>query len=157
MASSTNSPHSPNPKRGKGGSLKESEIQRLILEYLASRQDVFAWRSQSTGLYDPVSGTWRKMRGVGRIQGVSDILGILGAPLIQDGFLAPLGRLLAIEVKSRYGKPTVEQEAFLLQVNNRGGVGFLARSVEDVAEALERETGIQGGGGGRQLMPVGTM
>ena len=123
-------------KRGKGGSLKESEVQRLILEYLATRGDVWVWRSQSTGIYNPSTSTWLKMRGVGRIQGVSDILGILGSPDIVDGKQIGCGRFLAIEVKSRYGKPTPEQQHFLLQINNRGGVGFIARSVEDVIAGL---------------------
>ena len=124
-------------KRHNGGTQKETDIQREILEYLAIREDVWAWRSQSTGLFDPMSGTWRKLQGVGRIQGVSDIIGILGSPLIQDGVVASSGRFLAIEVKSKYGKPTPEQAAFILQINNRGGLGFVARSVEDVKAMLD--------------------
>jgi hypothetical protein len=124
-------------KRQKGGSLKESEIQRQILEYLASLPYVFAWRNQSTGVYDPMSATWRKLRGLGRIQGVADILGVVGYPeLNPQGSMPQHGRFLAIEVKSRYGKPTPEQEAFLLQVTNRGGIGIVARDVEDVVAAL---------------------
>jgi hypothetical protein len=124
------------PKRHKGGTLKESEIQREILEYLATQDDVFMWRSQSTGVFNPVSGTWRKLQGIGRIQGVSDILGVLGSVGISEGNLVGCGRFLAIEVKSRYGKATPDQENFLLQVNNRGGLGFIARSVEDVVTQL---------------------
>jgi hypothetical protein len=126
------------PKRQKGGSLRESEIQKQILEYLATQEDVFMWRSQSTGVFNPVSGTWRKLQGIGRIQGVSDILGVLGSMGIKEGALVGCGRFLAIEVKSRYGKPTPAQEQFLLQVNNRGGLAFIARSLEEVIEQLRR-------------------
>lgn len=136
----TSSPK-PNPKpnrsnRQKSGSLKESEIQKQILEYLSKRNDVFMWRSQSTGVYNPMSGTWRKLQGIGRIHGVADILGILGSAGIENGNLMASGRFLAIEVKSRYGKPTQEQLDFILQINNRGGLAFIARSVEDVVREL---------------------
>ena len=78
-------------------------------------------------------------KGLGRINGVSDILGILGSASIgADGSLG-LGRLLAIEVKSSKGKATPDQASFLLQVNNRGGLGFIARSVEDVEAVFRRE------------------
>jgi hypothetical protein len=41
------------------------------------------------------------------------------------------GRFLAIEVKAG-GEPTEAQEKFLNQVNEDGGIGIVARSVEDV-------------------------
>jgi hypothetical protein len=125
-------------KKKSDGSLRESEIQKMILEYLSTREDVFVWRNQSTGIYDSMSGTWRKLRGVGRIQGVADILGIIGQLQIVDGENIGPGRFLAIEVKSRYGKPTPDQANFLEEVNNRGGVAFVAKSVQDVIFELSK-------------------
>lgn len=61
--------------------------------------------------------------------GFSDIIGQL-----KDG------RLLAIEVKASNGKATPEQQAFITKVNAAGGVGCVARSVEDVAQVLREDT-----------------
>ena len=117
-------------------------MQREILEYLHTPRlkDVcYVWRNQSTGVFDPVSGTFRMNKGMGRINGVSDILGIVGSAVIGADNTVGLGRLLAIEVKSTKGKATSDQLAFLLHITNRGGLGFIARSVEDVEAVFKRE------------------
>ena len=57
-------------------------------------------------------------------KGIADILGIYN------------GKFLAIEIKTHRGRVSPEQQRFLDNVNQHGGIGFVARSVEDVAEAL---------------------
>lgn len=129
-------------KLDSAGSKREYIVQKEILEYLHTPRlkDVcYVWRNQSTGVFDPVSGTFRLNKGLGRINGVSDILGVVGSPVIGANGTVGLGRLLAIEVKSSKGKATPDQASFLLQVNNRGGLGFIARSVEDVEAVFKRE------------------
>ena len=44
------------------------------------------------------------------------------------------GRFLAVEVKSAKGRLTATQESFLKNVNEAGGVGICARSVQDVSQ-----------------------
>jgi hypothetical protein len=61
------------------------------------------------------------------VRGVSDILGIIG------------GRPLAIEVKSKTGRLTEHQREFLSFWRAAGGVGFVARSVEDCRTELQRQ------------------
>ena len=46
------------------------------------------------------------------------------------------GRMLAIECKTRTKSPTPEQHDFLTNVNAAGGLGLVARSIEDVQHAL---------------------
>jgi hypothetical protein len=58
--------------------------------------------------------------------GCSDILGQLRT-----------GHFLAIEVKRPSTGPTDDQAAFLAQVNAAGGLGLVARSVDDVQTALD--------------------
>lgn len=58
--------------------------------------------------------------------GCSDIIGQL-----KDG------RLLACEVKAPKGKLRDEQQIFIDQVNDAGGVAFIARNYLDVQEALQ--------------------
>lgn len=48
------------------------------------------------------------------------------------------GRFVAIEVKTGRGRLTQEQTRFIEAVNEQGGVGLVARSVDDVAAILRR-------------------
>lgn len=83
------------------------------------------WRNNTMGVYDSVALCWRAQTGVGALNGVSDILGIL-----------PNGQFLAIEVKQRTGKVSSNQSYFLNKINENGGIAFVARSLEDVKEQL---------------------
>lgn len=97
--------------------MRETDIQKAILQYLAVKR-VFAFRINTTGVWDPTLKIFRK--GSNTLRGVSDILGIYK------------GKMLAIEVKQPKGKTSVEQDYFLSRVNENGGLGFVARSVDDV-------------------------
>lgn len=92
-----------------------------MLSYLA-HLGIFAWR-QNQGMTTE-HGRVRSFRG---LKGVSDVLGIL-----------PDGRFLAIECKAATGNPSPEQIAFLEAIRARGGVAFVARSLEDVKAGLGR-------------------
>ena len=59
-------------------------------------------------------------------KGCSDILGMLKG-----------GRMLAVECKSLKGKESADQAAFGARVAQDGGLYFVARSVDDVMEALK--------------------
>lgn len=48
------------------------------------------------------------------------------------------GRLLAVEVKAAGGRLRPEQTAFLVRVNQSGGVAFVARSLVDVNAELSK-------------------
>jgi len=57
-------------------------------------------------------------------KGVPDILGIYK------------GQFLGIEVKTEKGKVSPEQEQFLAAIRQNGGIGFVARNLDDVIENL---------------------
>lgn len=107
----------------------EGEIKNAILAYLATRRDIFAWPNDSVGVYDPVRKTFRKNRSRFHMRGVADILGIITD---QNG----IGTPLAIEVKSPKGVLSPEQKIFLEEFNKRGGIGIVARSIDDAIDAL---------------------
>ncbi|MCU0288730.1 MAG: VRR-NUC domain-containing protein [Acidobacteria bacterium] len=100
----------------------EAEIQREICDFLA-KKNVFFWRNNSTGLFDPFKGRFRK-KGKYEILGVSDILAVI------------YGRFIAIEVKSKNGKASEYQLKFIENVIKNGGFSFIARSIEDVEKNL---------------------
>lgn len=100
--------------------IPEKAIETQILNFLKLNQ-VFCWKNQSIGVYDTGRKQFRKSNNPNHIKGTSDVLGILAD-----------GRFLAIEVKSKKGRLTEEQKEFINRINERGGLAFVARSVEDV-------------------------
>jgi penicillin-binding protein-related factor A (putative recombinase) len=106
----------------------EKDIQREILSYLNQRNDLFCWRNQSVGVFDPTKKIFRKARGVGTIKGVSDILGVHCS-----------GRFIAIEVKSKTGRLSPDQKVFLNAVSELGGIAFMANSLEQCVFRLDSE------------------
>ncbi len=106
------------------GKNPESAIVKAVLDYLRLR-GIFAWRNNTTGIFDPTRKVFRTFHG---LKGVSDVLGLL------DG-----GRLLAVEVKRPGGKVSAEQAEFIDAVNRRGGLAFVATGIGDVMKALDAE------------------
>jgi hypothetical protein len=105
-------------------STPEGAVLSAILEYLKLRH-VFAFR-MNTGAGKLLDGARHTSRFVRfGFPGCSDILGVLDD-----------GRFLAIEVKGPKGKATLEQLQFIAEVCKRGGVGFVAWSIEDVDRHL---------------------
>lgn len=88
--------------------LKEADITRQIRDFL-KMQNIWHWKHWS---------------GMGSAPGVSDILGCYQ------------GRFMAIEVKRPGRKATDAQRRFIDNVNDAGGIGFVADSIEDVVEGL---------------------
>lgn len=113
----------------------EKQIESGILTYLKLK-GIYAWKNNSTGVFDPKTKKFRKNKNPFVLNGVSDILGIL-----------PNGSLLAIEVKldnthlTKKTYPTEDQKTFMENINKHRGVAFVARSVEDVASVLSKILG----------------
>lgn len=78
------------------------------------------------GTFDPKTRSFRKISHWYK-KGVSDILGIYK------------GKFLAIEVKTPTGRASPFQKTFLKDVTDCGGIGFIARSIEDVEENLKKQ------------------
>lgn len=109
-------------------------ITASILQYFKEcRPDILAWKHWS--------GAFSK-------EGISDILGIMKRNAIlskveitDKGFARevrfPCGQFLAIEVKRPGKNPTSAQQRFLDNVNDAGGLGFCAHSLEEAIERLE--------------------
>lgn len=79
------------------------------------------WVNESVGIFDPKRGIFRKKNSPYARKGVSDILGIWD------------GQPLAIEVKSAKGRLSPEQKTFIDDFSARGGIAFVAKSVDEVA------------------------
>lgn len=113
--------------------MRESDIQNLILMALSDagckvwRQNVgVGWTGDASRLTDG-SVLIRNPRPLhaGLCRGSSDIIG-----------LTPTGQFLAIEVKSKHGRVTPEQENFISRVGQQGGVAGVCRSVDDALRLI---------------------
>lgn len=94
--------------------LLEKDIQKQILEYLPYI-GIFAWRTNSGVIF--YGGHAHRMAP----PGTADIIGIM-----------PDGRFLGIEVKRPKGVVSAVQKEFLEKITSRGGVAFVAYSLDDV-------------------------
>lgn len=110
----------------------ERELRNAILTLLRAH-GVAAWPTGVGGFRGEHKGKRRFVQ-IGT-KGMSDIVGIVPThPGIRDRY--QVGRFLAIEVKNPGGKVSPYQTAFLQTVVQAGGIGFIARSVDEVAEKL---------------------
>jgi hypothetical protein len=97
----------------------ERLVQNKLINYLKVRGHfVFTVRNGAT--YDPTRKIYRSNTST---KGVSDIIGITAS-----------GQFLAIEVKTKTGRPTKEQLQFLSEIEARGGLAFIARSLDDLKD-----------------------
>lgn len=99
---------------------KESDIQRGVLDYLRIRGH-FAFRVNTQGVPIHRPGEVGRFR-PSPMKGVADIVGV------QRG----TGRFFALEIKTRTGRVSDEQEAFLANVERAGGLAAVIRSVDEV-------------------------
>jgi penicillin-binding protein-related factor A (putative recombinase) len=102
----------------------EDEIKRTIMSWLWAK-GIFSHEVYNGGTFNQKRGCYLAPRSLYRMKGVADIMGVLKG-----------GRHLAIEVKTKTGRVSPEQKAYLEAVNENGGIGFVARSVDDVIREL---------------------
>ncbi len=101
----------------------EGAVLNAVLEYLHVRR-IFAWRNNTGAAVARAPNGRNRLIRYGKV-GSADILGVLDD-----------GRFLAIECKAPGGRLTAPQADFIASVNARGGLAFVARSIEDVQRAL---------------------
>ena len=109
---------------------REQATVTAILQFLKLHR-IPAWR-MSVGA-TKIGGRFVRFGAVG----MSDIIGVRSMLSINEIAMVQVrGVFLAIEVKSATGRVSPAQQAFLDTVNAAGGLGFVARSVADVARTL---------------------
>lgn len=99
--------------------IAERDIQKVILQYLVMVKRYFCWRNNTGGFRDKRDHFYQ----FGKV-GSGDIFG-----------LTHEGKFFSVEIKSRKGKVTEHQIAFINSVNASNGIAFIARSLEDVQRA----------------------
>lgn len=106
--------------------LTEKQIQNYVIS-LFSGHGYYVWRNNSGFFshdYTTKAGIQKHSRIRAGIRGSADIIGI-----------SPHGRFVAFEIKRKGKKPTPEQEAFLHEINLRGGFACVIDSI-DLADKI---------------------
>jgi hypothetical protein len=106
------------PRQRVDATTQERYVLKLIRDYLRALPGCYHVRQQ---------------QGLGSTPGVPDLIACIRHP---HGY----GRFVAIEVKGARGKATEAQLQHLDAIRRAGGIAVLARSLDDVIEAL-REAG----------------
>jgi hypothetical protein len=120
----------------------ERELRNAILTMLRAH-GIACWPTGVGAFPASYNGRQRFVR-VGT-KGMSDIVGIL--PWNDGGHRPFVGRFLALEIKNPGGRVSPEQTAFLQTVVKAGGIGFVARSLDEVREKLNLTAGRDGPAG----------
>ena len=103
----------------------EKLIENSILDNLNIIPECFAFKVNTTGVYDPRKRVFRKNNNPHIHNGTSDILGTYK------------GRFFAIEVKAGYAKPSDKQKLFLKRIEQNGGIAFWANSLDLALEKFK--------------------
>lgn len=102
----------------------EKQIESQILDWLNLQPEVFAFKINTTGIYDPTRKCFRTIKNPHIHKGTSDIIGL------------KKGRFFAIEVKAGKNVPSQEQDSFLHEVLYHGGKECVAYSLEHAMDFL---------------------
>ncbi|MCK9370259.1 VRR-NUC domain-containing protein [Candidatus Dojkabacteria bacterium] len=100
-----------------------NELTSSIIDFLL-RNRFFAWRQNTTGVYDPKNKFFRPAS----ITGVSDIIAIRP----QDG------RFVAIEVKIGHDKLRESQIAFLGSVERAKGIAVVVKTFDEFLDIYNK-------------------
>src|SRR5260221_7151488 len=114
--------------------ITEAHVNDVIRDFSASRDDLVLWRN-NRGMIDlPRGGKLRY--GVGP-NGSSDWIGYRSVRITAEMVGSTIAQFVACEAKAPdAGAVPDHQEAFLRAICAGGGIGFVARGVDDIEEAL---------------------
>lgn len=122
--------------------MSEADTQKAILDYLAARR-IMAFRMNVGTQIIPAQGGFKRRAIHSGVLGMADILAFrvrktnyLENPAIEGDYAKEIIIPLWIEVKSLTGKQSQAQKDFQAQVEAEGHRYTVARSIEDVEEAL---------------------
>ncbi len=115
---------------------RENVIQARVRLELGADPDLVLWRN-GVGFaehYDEATHETRRQR-FGLARGSSDLVGLVRiAPPIRT----PVGRFLALELKTERGRESPAQKQWASLVRSMGGVAEVVRSVEEARDVVAR-------------------
>lgn len=111
--------------------VKESNTQKLIMLAMSDHGSI-VWRN-NTGVLKNEAGIPVRF---GLCRGSSDLICITPLKITQEMVGQTVGVFTAVEVKTKTGRVSPEQQTFINAVRSAGGIAGVARSVEDALELI---------------------
>ena len=111
-------------EKGKPIPSTANDLNNAVVKYL-SLKGYKVWRQNNVGVYDEKLGEYRKFTGE---PGVSDVI----------GWNKKNGVWIAVEGKAGDDQLSPDQINFLHALNKSGGLGIVARSLDDVIKIIEK-------------------
>jgi hypothetical protein len=102
--------------------MREADIQKQASDYLKLKGWII-FKHRNVGIYKHATNRYIPLP-FGE-KGISDLIGC-----------SPKGRFGAFEIKKPGGRPSPEQIDFLRRINEKGGIGVLAYSLDDIINAV---------------------
>lgn len=112
--------------------MSEAKIQNQILALIGSRPDCRLFRNH-VGRVQDQHARWHTF---GLCPGSADLIGWRAMAITQEHVGQTLAVFLSIEVKTKKGKPSVEQLRWQQVVGQHGGIAVIARSAAEAEAAL---------------------
>jgi hypothetical protein len=112
--------------------MSEINIQNQILAAIGSRADCRLFRNH-VGRVQDAHGRWHTF---GLCPGSADLIGWRAVTITPEHVGQTLAVFLSIEVKTLTGKARPEQLRWLKAVQAHGGIGMVARSVQEAEAGL---------------------
>jgi len=115
--------------------IKESEIQRVILDYLQIQENMGKLMFQRSNSLNVATKSGHYIK-TGK-KGSPDILVWVNKIFCDGDYYIEFAKTLALEVKSEIGKLSDNQKIWKDKFEKLGGEYFVVRSLEDVIKILE--------------------
>lgn len=107
---------------------RESLIKAEVLKFLGLEKSIMIWNNP-TGVAKTMDG--KRVIKFG-LEGSADIMGVQAVTITPDMIGQTIGRLVAIETKTKTGKQRKQQSNFQKAIEARGALYILARDIADV-------------------------
>jgi hypothetical protein len=103
-----------------------NDLTKTIVHYL-NLNGFECWRQNTTGLYDPTKGIFRK--NPRQKVGIPDII----------GYRKLDGRFIGVEIKTGPDTLSLPQQIFLRELRQAGGIALVAGSLDEFLAAIQYE------------------
>lgn len=114
--------------------MTEKEIESQILQWLNYQHDVFAFKVNTTGTFDPTRKVFRTIKNPFIHKGTSDILGVKKSKFFCLEVKTPATHKKLLRSP---GSREISQLLFISQVVNRGGFGAIVSTLQQAMDFIK--------------------
>ena len=115
--------------------MNEKQLENLILDYLNFR-GCFAWKNQTTGIYDPTRKAFRRPFNKHHVKGIPDIIGMTRGAMFTIEVKAPLKSGNKRKPESLFKLLSDEQKEYFRKSKFFGVPHLVTDNIDDVKDFI---------------------